>query len=305
MTEKKKSKDNKQNLPASRKEELPATQNDEWLLKIFNDSSPILGEGGKKLYEYTEKNLRKIGKSLAKKINRFELSEIQLNYFLIPKFVWKHRIDMAMEENETIQEMWANLISNAINSPQDFKDLKIYADILSKMEPDGAIFLEVVGRHFGWIPRSEGHKRNWSKLGIHTGGGGLRRALWDYDWAKIGIDTTSEDLRRAKEKYERLSKRQDHFFSGGQVLFHFFSVLYGWNRERTEAAIDFLVNLDLLEVPTFQAGKKPEDRKLRLGQRRKEQDDPGLDPELIVKKVVGDLISACYEPVAQKKKTEK
>lgn len=69
----------------------------------------------------------------------------------------------SLEDEKSVQEMWASLIANATDPDKRLNIKKVFVDILSNLEPIDTLVLRDVYSH-GQVFRGERHKRNVHQL---------------------------------------------------------------------------------------------------------------------------------------------
>ena len=219
---KEKNEDDKQNLPTSKKEELPSAPmgtTADLFQEIQNDSESFLGKRGEILYEHGKENLKKIrnrvtelleGKRGEGLVLEKEIHEQNLGFLKKRQVFRKRGPDMAMDNNKTIQEMWANLIVNSMDSSYDFKKVEFYARLLSEMSPDDAMFIQRLGEYFAWEQSSQKPENN-----------------------PLEPDQVlfSENLVKAKEFFELLREKDK------------------WNNDRIQESLNSLAHFGFVSMP--------------------------------------------------------
>ena len=219
---KEKNEDDKQNLPTSKKEELSSTPmgiTADLFQEIQNDSESFLGKRGEILYEHGKENLKKIhnrvtelleGKRGEGLVLDKEIHEQSLGVLKKQQVFIKRGSDMALDDSKTIQEMWANLIVNSMDSSYDFKKVEFYARLLSEMSPDDAMFIQRLGEYLAWEQWPQKPKNNPSETD---------QVLF------------SENLVEAKKFFELLREKDK------------------WNNDRIQQSLSSLTHFGLVSLP--------------------------------------------------------
>ncbi|MDY6990690.1 MAG: Abi-alpha family protein [Thermodesulfobacteriota bacterium] len=82
---------------------------------------------------------------------------------ITPRFAIPLMWHASLEDEKSVQEMWASLIANATDSDKRLNIKKVFVDILSNLEPIDTLVLRDV-YSLGNMFRGKGHKRNVHKL---------------------------------------------------------------------------------------------------------------------------------------------
>jgi|GEM_PF-5624318 len=138
----------------------------DFLQKI--SSSDLVGLiGGDWIKEWRWNNLVKIAERVRRKCDQKGLNPKQVS----PKFLSQFFESSSLEENETLQEMWANLL---INRSIDSKTNSYYISILQNLEPTEA---ELINMLFGQSDNSHETSFDFDKVLTASQGSVTREQL--------------------------------------------------------------------------------------------------------------------------------